>query len=632
MRRNMWSALLLAGVLGCGESALENPRGPKGEETGQVVQQLSASSRPGMGAVVYGGGTTFRVWAPLASKVFVAGDFSSWGWVELGNEFNGNFSGDVAGAVKGQKYKFVTRNQWGSDAWRADPRSAWQENSTGASIIYDQGEYWWNAQQFSTPAFHEMVIYELHVGTFNDSPGWGPGHWNSAIAKLDYLKDLGVNMVKVMPAYEFAGDFSWGYNVAFPFAPESAYGHPNDMKRFVDEAHYRGIGVIFDVVNNHWGPSDLPMWCFSGDCLGNGGEYFFTDNRKSTPWGDTRPDYGRAEVRAYIRDSMMNLLDNFRGDGLRWDATKYMRTIDGTGDIASAWQVFRSINREINANKGWKISIAEDFGGGDSITNDATSDFAGGAGFDAQWSAEFVHPIRTAVIEQNDANRNMFAVRDAITQRFSGRAHARVIYSESHDEVANGKQRLPEEIWPGNAGSWAAKKRSTLAAGITLTSPGIPMLFQGQEILEDGFFADGDPVDWGKLTTYGGIHDLYRDLIRLRRNWSNNTRGLRGGNVNVHHVNNTGKVIAYHRWDSGGPGDDVLIVANFSGTYFPTYNIGFPRTGTWYLRFNSDWNGYSSDFGNTASANTVAYGGAKDGMANNASFAIGPYSLLIFSQ
>ncbi|MFY1829052.1 alpha-amylase family glycosyl hydrolase [Myxococcus fulvus] len=631
MRHNTWSALLLAGLLGCGESALENQQ-RSGEETAEVVQRLGPSGRPGMGATVYSGGVTFRTWAPLAQKVFVAGDFSSWGWVELGGEGNGNFSGDVAGAVKGQKYKFVTRNAWGNDAWRADPRSAWQENSTGASIIYDQGEYWWNAQQFTTPGFNEMVIYEMHVGTFNDAPGWGPGNWTSAIARLDYLRDLGINMVKVMPAYEFAGDFSWGYNVAFPFAPESAYGSPNDMKRFVDEAHYRGIGVIFDVVHNHWGPSDLPMWCFSGDCLGNGGEYFFTDNRKSTPWGDTRPDYGRAEVRAYIRDSMMNLLDNFRGDGLRWDATKYMRTIDGSGDIAPAWQVFRSVNREINANKPWKISIAEDFGGGDSITNDATSDFAGGAGFDAQWTAEFVHPIRTAVIEQNDANRNMNAVRDAITQRFSGRSHARVIYSESHDEVANGHARVPEEIWPGNAGSWAAKKRSTLAAGITMTSPGIPMIFQGQEILEDGFFADGDPVDWGKLSTYGGIHNLYRDLIRLRRNWSNNTRGLRGGNVNVHHVNNSGKVIAYHRWENGGPGDDVIIVANFSGTYFPSYNIGFPRTGTWYLRFNSDWNGYSGDFGNTASANTTAYGGAKDGMGNNASFAIGPYSLLVFSQ
>src|SRR5215217_5861426 len=267
MRYNVLSALLLAGLFGCGETALEKQQGSV-QETAQVVQQLTSSTRPGMGATVYSGGTTFRTWAPLASRVFVAGDFSSWGWVELGNEFNGNFSGDVAGAVKGQKYKFVTRNQWGSDAWRADPRSAWQENSTGASIIYDHGEYWWNAQEFSTPAFNDMIIYEMHVGTFNDSPGFGQGNWTSAIAKLDYLRDLGINMVKVMPAYEFAGDFSWGYNAAFPFAPESASGSPNDMKRFVDEAHYRGIGVIFDVVHNHYGPSDLPMWCFSGDCLG----------------------------------------------------------------------------------------------------------------------------------------------------------------------------------------------------------------------------------------------------------------------------------------------------------------------------------------------------------------------------
>ncbi|MCE9667807.1 alpha amylase C-terminal domain-containing protein [Myxococcus stipitatus] len=633
MRHNrVWGALLLAGLLGCGETALPNQQG-SGEETGQVVQRLAASSRPGMGAIVYSGGTTFRVWAPLASKVFVKGDFSGWNTLELSREGSSEyFSGDVAGAVKGQKYKLVTRNTSGGDAERADPRSKWQENSTGASIIFDHGEYYWNSQLYSTPAFNEMVIYEMHVGTFHDSPGWGPGNWNSAIDKLNHLQALGVNAVQLMPVFEFAGDFSWGYNAAYPFAPESAYGTPNDMKRFVDEAHYRGIAVIFDVVHNHYGPSDLPMWCFSNDCLQNGGEYFFNDWRKSTPWGDTRPDYGRAGVRSFIRDSMMDLLDHYKGDGLRWDATKYMRTSDGSNGIAEAWPVFRSINRDIDFNRGWKISIAEDFGGGNSITDATVSDDQGGAGFDAQWAGEFVHPIRAAIIEQNDANRNMFAVRDAITQRFSGRAYARIIYTESHDEVANGHSRVPEEIWPGNAGSWAAKKRSTLGAGIALTSPGIPMLFQGQEFLEDGFFSDGDPLDWSKASTYGGITTLYRDLIRLRRNWFNNTRGLRGGNVNVHHVNNTNKVIAYHRYENGGGGDDVIVVANFSNTTFNNYNIGFPHPGTWHLRFNSDWNGYSSDFGNTPSASTTAYPGSKDGLLNNASFAIGPYSLLIFSQ
>jgi 1,4-alpha-glucan branching enzyme len=402
----------------------------------------------------------------------------------------------------------------------------------------------------------------------------------------------------------------------------------------VDEAHYRGIGVIFDVVHNHYGPSDLPMWCFSGDCLGSGGEYFYNDWRKNTPWGSTRPDYGRPEVRAYIRDSMMSLTHAFRADGLRWDATKYMRTSDGNdaNGIPDAWRVFRSINREINTEQPWKISIAEDFGAGDSITNDATSDTSGGGGFDAQWAGEFVHPVRQAVIESNDANRDMNAVKNAIYQQFSGRRTARIIYTESHDEVANGHARVPEEIWPGQAGSWAAKKRSTLAAGITFTSPGIPLMFQGQEILEDGYFSDGDPVDWNKLNSFGGIKTLYRDLIRLRRNWFNNTRGLRGDNVNVYHTNSVNKVIAYHRWESGGPGDDVVIVANFSGTYFPNYTVGFPRGGLWYARFNSDWNGYSPDFGNTATLDTNANGGGMDNLPNSGTIKLGPYSLVIFSQ
>jgi 1,4-alpha-glucan branching enzyme len=374
------------------------------------------------------------------------------------------------------------------------------------------------------------------------------------------------------------------------------------------------------------------MWCFSGDCKGAGGEYFYTDWRRVTPWGNTRPDYGRQEVRNYIRDSMMMLLHEYRGDGLRWDATKFMRTSDGneTNSIGDAWTVFRSINDEINATQPWKISIAEDFGAGDTITRPTNQN--GGAGFDSQWSGEFVHPVRRAVITMNDSDRDMNAVKNAILHKFNGSHTQRVIYTESHDEVANGHSRVPEEIWPGKAWSWESKKRSTLAAGVLFTSPGIPLMFQGQEFLEDGYFAAEDPLDWGKSTTYGGIITLYRDLIRYRRNWNNNTRGLRSGNVNVHHTNNTGKVIAYHRWESGGPGDDVVIVANFSKTYFPSYNVGFPRGGTWYARFNSDAKVYSSDFGGTATLNTVAYGGSKDGMGYNASFAIGPYSIVIFSQ
>jgi 1,4-alpha-glucan branching enzyme len=588
------------------------------------------SSRPGMGATPYINGTTFRVWAPNASAVNVAGEFNNWSdsMTALFSEGNGHWSRDVDGALINDQYQYVITHN-GTKLWRNDARAQDVTNSVGNSVVADLAYTW--QSNFTMPPWNELVIYEMHIGTLNDSPGGGPGTFQSAIGRLDHIAGLGVNALKVMPVAEFAGDFSWGYNPAHPFAPESAYGSPRDMKQFVDAAHARGMAVILDVVYNHWGPSDLSLWNYDGPSLGNGGIYFFTDWRRVTPWGDTRPDYGRGEVRTYIRDNALYWLNEYRIDGLRWDSTVNIRTQNNGsgGDIPEGWSLMQWVNNEIDAAAPWKISIAEDLQNNEWITRPTG---AGGAGFDSQWDARFVHPIRAAIITSSDSNRNMYAVRDAITASYNGSHTQRVIYTESHDEVNNGHSRVPEEIWPGNAGSWASKKRSTLGAGIVFTSPGIPMIFQGQEILEDGYWHDSDPIDWNKLNTYGGIRDMYRDMIRLRRNWYNNTRGLRANNVNVHHINNTNKVIGYHRWENGGPGDDVIIVANFSNQGFSSYNLGFPRAGTWYVRFNSDWNGYSSDFGNWNSYNTTANPGAKDGMGFNGNVGIGPYSLIILSQ
>jgi 1,4-alpha-glucan branching enzyme len=438
--------------------------------------------------------------------------------------------------------------------------------------------------------------------------------------------------VQLLPIAEFAGDFSWGYNPAHPFAPESIYGDPEDVKDFVDECHQRGMAVIVDVVYNHLGPSDLDMWRFDGSYTGSyGGIYFFQDWRAPTPWGHTRPDYGRGEVRTYLRDNAMYWLDEFNTDGLRWDSTVNIRTQNngGGGSIAEGWSLMQWINNEIDSNSGWKISIAEDLQNNDYITKTTG---AGGAGFDSQWDADFVHPIRDNIIESTDSNRDMYEVRDAIAKIDNGDRLKRVIYTESHDEVANGHARVPEEIWPGNASSWYSKKRSTLGAALVFTSPGIPMIFQGQEFLEDGYFADTDPLDFSKASTYSGIVDLYTDLIGLRKNAGGKTAGLKGNGVNVHHVNDTSKLVAFHRWDSGGAGDDVIIVANFSGTGYSSYNIGFPSSGTWKVRFNSDWSGYDSGFGNWYSYDTVASWGAKDGMSYNANVGIGPYSVIILSK
>jgi 1,4-alpha-glucan branching enzyme len=579
-----------------------------------------------MGATLYDGGVSFRIWAPFARRVWVAGDFAGGLPIELGNEFNGNFSVDVPGAQRWQKYNYKIEAQDGSTFWKSDPRAGRMENSAGASIVHDPGAYWWNSS-FSTPPVREMIFYELHVGTFASQGG--AGTWRAAMEKLDYLAGLGVNMLEVMPVGEFPGDHSWGYNPSHPMAPESSLGTPEDMKAFVDAAHGHGMGVIVDIVANHWGPNDMPMWCIDGNCLGNGGAWFYTDSRARTPWGNTRPDFGRPEVRDFIKDTALMWLHEYRADGLRWDATRYIRTVDGdgSGDLPDGTSMLRWINDQVKGQP-WKVSIAEDFGGHDWVTKPTSE---GGMGFDSQWDGDFVHPIREAVTGSDDGGRRMSAVRDAITHSYGG-GTGRVIYTESHDEVANGQKRLPEMIWPGNASSWASEKRSTLAAAIAFTSPGIPMLFQGQEFLEDGWFSAERALDWGKAHDHHGITQLYRDLAKLRRNWNDNTRGLRGDRVNVFHVNDADKVIAYHRWDQGGPGDDVVVVANFSGRWFSDYRVGMPRGGRWYVRFNSDWNGYASDFGNTQTLTTDANGGGIDGLGQSATFQLGPYSAVIFSQ
>jgi 1,4-alpha-glucan branching enzyme len=242
------------------------------------------------------------------------------------------------------------------------------------------------------------------------------------------------------------------------------------------------------------------------------------------------------------------------------------------------------------------------------------------------------------MITPRDEDRDMWAIRGAIERRYDGDAFKRIVYTESHDEVGDpfgkpdAKKRIPEEIQPGKADSWYSKKRSTLGAAVVFTSPGIPMIFQGQEMLEWIQFTAKSRMDWDKVDRFAGIVRLYRDLIRLRRNWFNNTRGLRGNHTNVFHVNSDDKMIAFHRWQGGGPGDDVVVVLNFGNRAYASYTIGFPRPGNWNVRFNSDWSGYDSDFGNHHSYDTTAANEGIHNMPCRGNIGIGPYTAIILSQ
>jgi 1,4-alpha-glucan branching enzyme len=587
----------------------------------------------GMGAIPHAGGVAFRVWAPHAQQVSVIGAFNDWDGDKhpLQSEENGYWYADVTEAHAGDQYKFLLSTEKG-DFKRIDPYAREVTDSVGNAIVHDPS-FDWQGDDFQLAPWNELVIYELHVGTFNDNEDNNQtGQFASVSARLGHLKKLGINAIQIMPVGEFAGERSWGYNPSHIFSVEITYGGSLAFKRFVKHAHQEGIAVILDVVYNHLGPGDLDLWQFDGWSENNrGGIYFFNDERAITPWGETRPDYGRDEVRHYLLDNVMMWLDEYHVDGIRFDCTQFIRTVDGSRDhdLPEGWSLLQWINSQIAQNYPGRITIAEDLQNFNWLTRDVD---AGGAGFGSQWDAMFVHPIRQAVVTPEDEQRSLAAISDAICYRYNDDAFERVIYSESHDEVANGKARVPQEINPNAPKGWYARKRSTLAAAMVFTAPGIPMLFQGQEFLEGEWFRDTVPLDWDQRDEFRGIVRLYRDLIRLRLNRDGFTRGLCGQFTQVYHVHDENKVIAFHRWDRGGAKDDVVVVANFFHEPQDGYVIGFPAEGVWKLRFNSDWQGYSDDFQSHPSSDVIAEPGEFDGLPFRAALSLGPYSVLIFSQ
>lgn len=579
---------------------------------------LAQSARPGMGSTPYadsgGTGVTFRVWAPDATSVSVPGTFNGWNTAanylvkESGGQ--GLWSGDIPAARAGDQYKYFLSGS----LWKRDPRGRKVVNSADNTIVYDPKAFNWAGDTRLGVTGSDLVIYEMHVGAFYDATpaSGGPGKFADAATKLDYLAGLGINAVELLPVMEFAGDYSWGYDLADQYAVENTgYGGPDGLKSFVKAAHQRGLRVLLDVVHNHYGPSDLDLWTFDNGA--SPGIYFYTGaNLCCTPWGG-RPNYGTEGVRSFIIDSFRQWLDEYHVDGFRWDAVGAMRYYDpGHVNIPAADSLIQYINTTIiHTDHPGAISIAEDE--------------SAGMNFDSEWARSFGDRLIAEVVKTTDSDRDVSGLFDAMNS--SG--FARVIYDETHDLVGDlngsGAQRLPYRIQSANATSYFARKRSMLAAAVVLTIPGIPMLFMGQELLETQQFSDSNPLHWSNLTNYPGVVNFYRDLIHLRRNLDGASLGLTGPNLTGHTVDNSAKVLAYHRWGAGA-NDQVMVVMNFSNQTLTNYGLtGFPADGPWYVNLNSDWTTYGPDFENKGAGVLVVTGG-------NAQITLGRYSVQILSR
>ena len=579
-----------------------------------------------LGATVLPAGVEFRVWAPHATSAEVRGDFPE-KTVPMRAEAGGRFAATVASAHVGTIYTYHFHSPSG-EIDRIDPRCRQLVADATACVVTDPGAYPWKTDAFKRPARESIVAYEMHIGSFAVEKGQTTGTFNEARARLAALADLGVNAIELMPVQHFGGKPNgWGYNPQLYFAPKPSYGTADELRAFIDEAHARGLAVWLDAVINHCdGWSKAPLNCFDGSCDGGSrGIYFFPPGQyASTPWGP-RPSYIEPESAAMLKSIVPFWLDEVRGDGFRWDSVSNIRALDGSGTTPGGRDLLVAINATTRDKGGF--SVAEDLKGWDAITKSAAN---GGFGFDSQWDG-FGYAVSDVLVPYADDNRDIGTVEGLLKGGFAGDPFARLLFTENHDTVGNGGARLPSRIDPTTPNSFAGRRRSMLAAALLLTTPGVPMIFMGQESLALGTFANPPaPVD-GTIPPEGAkIRAFYKDLIALRRNLGGQSGGLQGKGVTVLHRHDGNKVIAYMR--QGPSGEDVIVVLNLRNKAYMRYDVGVPTGGAWRIRLDSDWKSYSDDFGGGQMGSVTPVAQLKDGQPFALPVKLGAYGAVVFTR
>jgi maltooligosyltrehalose trehalohydrolase len=415
-----------------------------------------------------------RVWAPNAISVEAqveaerlplrASTDGSGGWWHL--------EGVLA---PGTDYQFIVD---GAGPF-PDPRSQSQPQGVdGPSRILDHEAFRWSDGQWLAPPLSGGLIYELHIGTFTPE-----GTFDSAIARLDYLKELGVTHVEIMPVAEFSGDHGWGYDGVDLYAPHHAYGGPQGLKRLVDACHARGLAVLLDVVYNHFGPA--------GNYLPRFGPYL--THKYHTPWGDALnlDDRGSDEVRRLLCDNALAWFTNYHIDGLRLDAVHAIVDVSPRHILEQLATETAALARHSGRRL---ILIAE------SDSNDpriVTAIDHGGYGIDAQWSDDFHHALHSVLTGERDGYYADFGtlaqlakalrqpyVYDGIYSPYRQRTQGRrprglprdrfVACLQNHDQIGNRArgERSSQLMSPG---------RLRIGATLLLTCGYIPLLFQGEE-------------------------------------------------------------------------------------------------------------------------------------------------------
>jgi len=653
-----------------------------------VLTQQHISAQTPIGATLQADGATFKVWAPLAEAVYLDGIFGGETHEQhaddrlLQKDARGYWTGFQPGARDGDRYRYWVEGE-AARGYKRDP-AARELDPKGFpncfSIVRASEGFPWQDEDFVTPDFSDMVIYQLHVGTYAiQKPGIASTFLDVAL-KIPYLAELGINVLQPLPVDEQECHPNMGYGGADLFSPDFPYiavedlptylwainalyaargkpaialadiqSGPSQLKLLVDLCHVYGIAVMLDVVYNHAGGFSIDGK-LDDNCLyymdrrtnrgNNNDSLYFTDQDRGTGglafalWNDDVAQFLIANARYY--------LEEFHVDGFRYDE---ISTLISTGQ-GSGWEFCRALTSNLRGFRNRILQNAEFWPGRFSDIPSSSLPVlapasAGGMGFDVVQHDYLRGVLRSAVgAASGGANAavSMGRIADALYPPTFDHAWRAVTCIENHDLVLAGREpRIATLADPSNPRTWYARSRSRVATAVLMTAPGIPQLFMGQEFLEARPW-DVNPsgpylLSWSGLdaASDSSMRDhlrFTRDLIHLRRELP----ALRGDNVHAFYCSDTDRVLAYHRWREGS-GDDVIVVVSFAETTYGRYEIGFPFAGPWTERFNSDaYDQWVNPWVAGNCGGVLAMGPPMHGFAASAAIVIPANGVLVFTR
>ena len=546
-------------------------------------------------------GVVFRVWAPTARSVSVAGDFNNWN-----NEANymynigyGVWEVFVEGVKEFCAYKYCIESEYGDRLMKADPYAFHAQTRPGqASVVYDIESYswndseWFNKRKENNISSSPMNIYEIHAGSWRKYPDGNFFNYQKLADELiPYLKEMHYTHVQLMPIMEYPYDGSWGFQTTGYYAPTSRYGTPSDFMAFVDKLHGEGIGVILDWVPSNFPTDDFGLARFDGSPL-----YESNDPKtsKRDSWGTCLFNYARFEVTSFLVSCAMFWLDKYHIDGLRIGALSSMLYLDygksegewepnkfGGKENLDAVDFVKRLNTAVHMYHPDVMMFAEENTSWPKLTHKIED---GGLGFDFKWNMGWMNDM-LHYMSLNSMWRPFN--HDSLTFSFYYAFSEKFLLPISHDEVSHGKGSLIKQM-PGKYDEQFAGVRAFIT--YMYAHPGKKLVFMGTEIGQFDEWNHEEAIQWDLLefekhkklrTFFKELNKFYLDckpLYELDTVWK--------GFDWIHHDDYTNSVIAFKRTDKNG--DEIVSVCNFQPIRRDEYCIGVPKYGLYDEIFNSD--------------------------------------------